>query len=435
MASSDSQFVLIDGIPNHIAEIILQKLWTVDRIRVRTVSKAWNATLRQLPPSEPPWKILSNSFDQETNSKKINLLSPSKKQYTFKYPNNGQCCCGSSRGWLFIGGGGDMVAEIGKILLWNPLSGEIRNLPPLSSLQFFKNAVNACLGLGLNFLSCYVTRVHVFSTNSGELAAAMIFGFQDSGAQRRLIICTPDDPQWTAVDMKIGNENPMDVLFHRGKLIFFCNDLRNSTSVSNGVIGYGRRTVSLINGGEVDMEIVTMVYSGAREGEIPPPPPPGFSLHRGVFREDFLVAAASGEMLLVSATVDRQADINDQSLSYKLTKIGGVEVHQINLCRGSLPAKLRSIGRQAVFVGGGCDAVSTSVNGIDNGEALNDFIYFTENGMLVISTGARGNGIIQRIYTVQQRGKFNVQNGVVYTDFISYFRTKSKLLGWFVPKI
>ncbi|XP_051116827.1 uncharacterized protein LOC127241695 [Andrographis paniculata] len=458
---SQSESVLIDGIPNEIAEIILQKLWTLDRIRLRSVSKAWNAALRQLrpPPSELPWKILSKSFDQPgTNPKQIKLLCPSnKKEYTFEYPNNGQCCCGSSKGWLFIGG----AAQIGNILLWNPLTGEITDLPPLSSLQFFDNFVGAGFGLGFDFLSCFISRVHVFSTNSSGLAVAMILSFLVPDVPRRLIICRPDDPQWTAVDLDIigiGDATVTDILFHRGKLIVYCNrQILTDFDGQRVLIGHGCHTVSvtLINGGgQVEMQIVTMVYGGGGARAQTLRYLPDSPLRRGAYRDEFLVA--SGEMLLlVSAVVDRPICRTYQFMAYRWIEIGGFEVHRINVCGSgsgsSPPEKLRSIGRQAVFVGGGCDAISTAVNDIDNGEFSNDFIYFTANGYKLASIGFfdYDDGVLEGVCTVHQRGLFDVRNNALFADaMLSDVRddaefadvmssnfTKSNFLGWIMPAV
>ncbi|XP_051125185.1 uncharacterized protein LOC127247401 [Andrographis paniculata] len=430
MASSSSYQSILNEIPDDIAKIILEKLWTFDRIFLRTVSKAWNAALRQLhgarPASELPWKILSKSFDQGINPKEIKLLSPSKKVYSFKYPSNGQCCCGSSQGWLFIGGGGDSVEQIANVLLWNPLSGEVRNLPSLSSLQFFADFVNNGLGFGLRFLSSFVTRVHVFSTTSGELAAAMIVGCLVLPSYWRVIICTPDDPQWTVVDLEVSDGNPMDVLFHRGKLIVYCT--KWTLSDSDEVIGHGCRTVNLINGGEVEVEVVTMVYGRSRS----------YSPNREVSRDDCLVAATaasgeiSGEILVVSVTMDWHASRNERFPSSTWLQIGGFEVQRIDIGGGS-PEKLRSIGRQALFVGGGCDAVSTAVDDIDGGDFSNDSVYFEVNGFWKIWYGE--NHILEENYRVHQRVRFNLRNNVVSVDAISYDRTNSKLVGWFMPKI
>ncbi|XP_061989586.1 F-box protein At2g05970-like [Rosa rugosa] len=124
-------------LPIEIAELILEKLASIDILRFKAVCSSWKYAANSYiaapyykPLPQSPWLVLGNG--QEDNSCRFFSLEE-KKVYTIKNILFEGCCVSSSHGWLVI------MNKDSILNLFNPVSGESIQLSDIRALDGFSS--------------------------------------------------------------------------------------------------------------------------------------------------------------------------------------------------------------------------------------------------------------------------------------------------------
>ncbi|KAF3456066.1 hypothetical protein FNV43_RR00709 [Rhamnella rubrinervis] len=123
--------------------LVLDKLvYLRDYIRFSAVCKSWNSVASNRR-EKRPWLLISSS-DKDNGRRKLsvyNFISDEIIKLRIPYKYKIKRCSGSSHGWLFF------VESVSTLVVLNPFSGDIIQLPPLKSVDIINN------GLGKVILS------------------------------------------------------------------------------------------------------------------------------------------------------------------------------------------------------------------------------------------------------------------------------------------
>ncbi|XVF45668.1 hypothetical protein PTKIN_Ptkin02bG0225600 [Pterospermum kingtungense] len=220
-----------EEVPSDIMEDIVKRLSISDRIRMSVVCKYWGAiALRKHIPTTPqiPWLTLPYCMNNNNKKKLMRFFDMSAgKHIKLKLPNRLQWtgCCGSSKGWLvmadlpFWSSRGDQS----DIFLFNPISGEVHQLPSLSTIpcyhQQFQKKADRRQKRGINL--AFVQRIELSSAKVSECIVAGAFKPSDT-TSTVVAICKPGNKQWSILNRKLSegeNFKFIDFLFNTSAVL------------------------------------------------------------------------------------------------------------------------------------------------------------------------------------------------------------------------
>ncbi|XP_021814504.1 uncharacterized protein LOC110757239 [Prunus avium] len=264
-------------------EMIVQRLSLRDRIRTGLACKSWNSVcmrghIRGAP--EAPWLVLP----QDPNCKYLsftNLAGSKVHKLRLPKPIHGSRFYGSSRGWLI------MIQEKrlnSKMFLFNPVSGALRQLPPLETIPSFKKFVETEWVL---CSTCFFFRHIVLSTSDINDSECMVAAIFDN--LKVLVMCRPGDKTWSSFQVLDENEHHYQLLFSStGKLYSLAISNIKSELIQPRTIKFG----------DVEVELI-LVYDNEEQNGI------DFEYHNdykislnGVY-ESFLFESTNSEVLVI----------------------------------------------------------------------------------------------------------------------------------------
>lgn len=204
---SDKKSRMMEQLPLHILEIILERLSFADCIRLSVVSKSWRSIVKQANNSRSrvPWLLLP--FDQCSRSVRFFDMIEDRI-YHIKLPDTIRGhCWGCSEGWLVIAHGKEgflCTLFDPDVILYNPISRAQLRLPPLinSELKQIKG----------DYAIDKIDLLFPPNAASGScVVAASFLGLKFIG------LCRPEDNYWSVVEID-AKDAVADFLFYEGIL-------------------------------------------------------------------------------------------------------------------------------------------------------------------------------------------------------------------------
>ncbi|XVF45675.1 hypothetical protein PTKIN_Ptkin02bG0226300 [Pterospermum kingtungense] len=286
-------------VPSEIMEIIVQRLSVSDRIRMSTVSKYWGAIASQKHiPTTPQFPWLTLPHDDHRNNKELSFYDMSAgKVQKLKLPKRlqGTVCCGSSKGWLIMADDASYRNFLfpsskneSDIFLFNPISREVHQLPPLTTIpgyqQFLKEKIHN--------ISCFVKKIELSSANVSECVVAGVFK-SCCFPMAEVAICRPGNKQWSIFTGKTEDDNFAFSNF------LICKSTLYLLAMVEHVENYN---LDLGAGFEMNIKIIPGSY--IEEGDQDEVMADDFVLlSEGAFRL-YLVESTSNEILLIKRVYD-----------------------------------------------------------------------------------------------------------------------------------
>ncbi|XVF45673.1 hypothetical protein PTKIN_Ptkin02bG0226100 [Pterospermum kingtungense] len=195
-----------EDIPIEIMEIIVESLSLSDRIRMSTVCKYWGAIAMQKHiPTIPQIPWLTQPHDGNTKYMSFYDMS-ANKFHKLKLPKRlkGTVCCGSSKGWLIMTQdvnyqNAPSPSSTHDIFLFNPISGEVHQLPSLTTIPCYQQFLIEVDQYKEHNVSCFVEKVELSSTNVSKCLVAGVFRYFDivDTTMSMVAICRPGNKQWS----------------------------------------------------------------------------------------------------------------------------------------------------------------------------------------------------------------------------------------------
>ncbi|XVF45677.1 hypothetical protein PTKIN_Ptkin02bG0226500 [Pterospermum kingtungense] len=382
-----------EEVPSEIMEDIVERLSVSDRIRMSMVSKYWGAIASQKHiPTAPqiPWLILLKSritalrFLDMSVRKHVTVNLPKRLQRTV--------CCGSSKGWLVMV---DLLLRSSKskpyqsdMFLFNPISGEVRQLPSLSTIpcyqEFIKEAKKQ--GKGSTNLS-FVQRIELSSANVSECIVAGAFKPSDT-TSTMVAICKPGNWRWTIFNSKSEDKNFrfIDFLFNKCRVL-------HVTGTVNRVENYN---LKLGAGCEVNLKIIPCEVA---------------SVWWCLYPKLYLVESTSNEILLI-----KRFYIGSGTRTFYVFKMDSSsgEWH-----------RLYNIDDQVLFIS---SRGSESVSAKDVAGVKRNCIYFAEDAEYRKVIEARWSGLSPR-----DSGVFYLEDGRIEKSLPIAGSALISAVRWFTP--
>ncbi|GER42357.1 F-box family protein [Striga asiatica] len=436
-----------DGLPDDVIGRIFGNLCIGDRTRMRLVCRSWRDTLTrsEFPVRpEPPWLILPTSDDPF-----LTLDSPADgRTYRRPFPRRRRLrqrwsCRGSGDGWLLLVGHSPCL-DITEMVLWEPLSGATRDLPPLSTLPFFDElATGSFEAVGLDFSSpLVITQARVSSTDLDLLVVAVVFSLIENYSRNkwdRLAVCSPGDPSWAVLPNNDETKRYSDIIFHGGRLFAVCPPW------DPGTRPFVSKTSTHTLASSANLEVVTCELAYEVASLAPYEDYTGFEVCKRWNVAEHLVGSAD-ELLLVSATLDLFTHAFDlgspeliDSRVYKCPQTRGFEVRRLLNNSGDtdrlllLSERMEQTGDKCIYLG---DTGSISMEGEPNciryatADGLGMFWNLREEEEdeddLVID--------IDNVWIIHERGVFNVAEERIRRTCSAKTSARSgSCSGWFTP--
>ncbi|GER42353.1 F-box family protein [Striga asiatica] len=444
--SSSSSF---HRLPDDVIGRIFGNLCLGDRTRMMLVCRSWRDTLTRAEfpvRPDPPWLILPSDDPLSTS---LTLESPAESRiYRFPLPRHllpGRhrwSCRGSGDGWLLLVGHAPCQPDTEiSMVLWDPLSGATRDLPPLSTLPFFDELATGCFeNAGLDISSPLITTLaRVCSTGPTVLVAVVFSLFENLGRSTwdRLAVCSPGDPTWAVLPNNNETNCYLDILFHNGRLFAICTPWDDEVGTRPFVSKTRTCTV-----GCADLEVVTceLAYEVASV-EPPHMDYTGFEVWRRWSVAEHLVGS-DDELLLASATLDmftHNFDLGARGLIhsrvYNCPQTGGFEVRR--LLNNSdellllLSERLEQTGDKCIYLG---DTGSISMKGVS--DEPNCIQYATSDAIGTFwNLGEEEEvDIDKQVWTIHERGVFNAaEERIRRTCSANTSARSGSCSGWFMP--
>ncbi|XP_078172388.1 putative F-box protein At5g55150 [Carex rostrata] len=332
-------------LPEDILDEIMKKMCYADFSTLGAVCKSWRLMCmnrfccfsRSIPIGAPI--LLLNDCYQYSNSRKFVKMNGELARHKIFMPEAAnKWVCGSSWGWLVLGGIDSM-----EVSLLNPLTRRVIRLPPVG--MFTKRLTyDGEPNIPLKG-SSYIHKAILSTNPTISEQDCIIMAIVEKN--RRLSYCRIGDKKWTNVEGYIHSLS--DIIYYEGK--FYC-----TTSV--GIL----MSFNIIDPNSTEM--VTL----------------GLSIDRHDFSRKYLVMA-SGSLLLVYRTQN-----------YKF------RVHSLNKCSQRVPpalchhlqyewTEIDSIGDQLLFIGNN-DSFSLPTRR-QSGKA--NCIYFTEHAFGMVQSDFHNN--------------------------------------------
>lgn len=156
-------------LPKDLLDLIIDKLTSLpDIARLCAVCKSWNSIAldrkREIKKLiNHPWQVVINSTPKQKQLQLLNFANSEFCEFQLRYPfDEEKICKGSSHGWLVFEK--EFESERFQVILLNPLSGKIIDLPPIKRCSRFSEigkvvlSRDPCLGsfqVLVNFHNCF----------------------------------------------------------------------------------------------------------------------------------------------------------------------------------------------------------------------------------------------------------------------------------------